>query len=210
MRVFITGGNGGIGSVIRNVFKDNGIEIISPPSKELNLKGVLDVSTIPVLDGFIHCAGINDLAHHTAVNTDGINNIMKVNAYSFVDLCGKLKFNDSSNIIAIGSLYATLTKEDRIQYTMSKHALLAAVKTIALEKAQNKIKVNMVSPGFVDTLLTRKNNSQEHIDSLNKQIPLGLTNPLEIAKFCLYLIQHNMSITGQNMQIDGGYTLKNI
>jgi NAD(P)-dependent dehydrogenase (short-subunit alcohol dehydrogenase family) len=88
--------------------------------------------------------------------------------------------------------------------------LLGAVKTIALEKASNNIKVNMVSPGFVDTPLTRQNNSQERINYLNQNIPLGLTNPLEIANFCLYLIQYNNSITGQNINIDGGYTLKGL
>lgn len=210
MVVFITGGNGGIGRVICDVLRNSGIKVIFPTSKELDLNNNLDVSHVPTLDGFIHCAGINDLAHHSAVSINKANDIMKVNTFSFVELCSNLKFSTGANIISIGSLYATSTKENRIQYSMSKHALLAAVKTIALEKANNSIKVNMVSPGFVDTPLTRKNNSQERINSLNENIPLGLTDPLEIANFCLYLLMHNKSITGQNVQIDGGYSLKGI
>ena len=91
---------------------------------------------------------------------------------------------------------------------MSKHALLGAVKTLALELSSAHIKVNMVSPGFVDTEMTRKNNSKERIAELNSFIPLGLTQPEEIANMCLYLITKNHSITGQNIVIDGGYSCK--
>jgi len=210
MTIFLTGGNGGIGSTIVDVLKKANIEVISPSSIELNLNKEFDVTHYPEIDGFIHCAGANDLKSHDNVVLNELYNIFKINTISFIELCGQLKFKNNSNIIAIGSLYATMTKENRIQYTTSKHALLGAVKTIALEKASNNIKVNMVSPGFVDTPLTRQNNSQERINYLNQNIPLGLTNPLEIANFCLYLIQYNNSITGQNINIDGGYTLKGL
>lgn len=210
MTIFLTGGNGGIGSTIVDVLKKANIEVISPSSIELNLNKEFDVTHYPEIDGFIHCAGVNNLKSHDDVVLNELYNIFKINTISFIELCGQLKFKNNSNIIAIGSLYATMTKENRIQYATSKHALLGAVKTIALEKASNNIKVNMVSPGFVDTPLTRQNNSQERINYLNQNIPLGLTNPLEIANFCLYLIQYNNSITGQNINIDGGYTLKGI
>lgn len=210
MTIFLTGGNGGIGSTIVDVLKKANIEVISPSSIELNLNKEFDVTHYPEIDGFIHCAGVNNLKSHDDVVLNELYNIFKINTISFIELCSQLKFKNNSNIIAIGSLYATTTKENRIQYATSKHALLGAVKTIALEKASNNIKVNMVSPGFVDTPLTRQNNSQERINYLNQNIPLGLTNPLEIANFCLYLIQYNNSITGQNINIDGGYTLKGI
>jgi NAD(P)-dependent dehydrogenase (short-subunit alcohol dehydrogenase family) len=125
-------------------------------------------------------------------------------------LCKQLKFKNGANIIAIGSVYASFAKENRLQYMMSKHALYGAVKTIALEKSSCSIKVNMISPGFVDTNLTKQNNSAKRIKFLNDNIPLGLVDPLQISNFCLYLLQQNNSITGQNINIDGGYTLKGI
>ncbi len=210
MTIFLTGGNGGIGSTIVDILKKANIEVISPSSIELNLNKEFDVTHYPEIDGFIHCAGVNNLKPHDGVILNELYDVFKINTVSFIELCSQLKFKNNSNIIAIGSLYATMTKENRIQYATSKHALLGAVKTIALEKASNNIKVNMISPGFVDTPLTRQNNSQERINYLNQNIPLGLINPLEIANFCLYLIQYNNSITGQNINIDGGYTLKGI
>lgn len=210
MVVLVTGASGGIGRTISSALKEANIEVIEPSSKELNLANEFDVSDYPTLDGFIHCAGINKLADHKSIHIDQLYHLLSINTISFVELCSKLKFNQHSNIIAIGSLYTTQTKENRIQYTMSKHALYGAVKTLALEKATDKIKVNIVSPGFVDTDLTRKNNTTERIEHLNTIIPLGLTDPWEIANLCVYLIMFNKAITGQNIIVDGGYSLKGI
>lgn len=210
MIVFLTGGDGGIGSAIKLALVQAGVEVIAPSSADLNLNDRFDATQYPELDGFVHCAGINVLANHDELQVDELSTILKVNAISFVELCGQLKFRYGANILAIGSLYATNTKECRVQYTMSKHALLGAVKTIALEKSPFNIKVNMISPGFVDTALTRQNNTKERISYLNQSIPLGLTDPWEIANLCVYFIKQNNAITGQNIQVDGGYTLKGI
>ena len=133
--------------------------------------------------------------------------IMSINTFGFTRLCKKVQFNDGANIVAIGSLYATETRTGRLSYTMSKHAMFGAVKTLALEMAFNRTKVNMVSPGFIDTELTRKNNTVERIEQLNNNIPLGLTSASEIAKICVYLMKQNNAITGQNIIVDGGYSL---
>lgn len=210
MKVFLTGGHGCIGSAIKSVLINSGIEVIAPDSYELNLAREFDVSSYPEIDGFIHCAGINNLSKYDELNVDTLHQIFEVNTLSFIKLCACLKIKSNSNIIAIGSLYATLTKECRIQYSMSKHALYGAVKTIALEEANSNIKVNMISPGFADTNLTRKNNSAERIIDLQKNIPLGLTDPVEIGNLCVYLMKYNNSITGQNLIVDGGYSLKGI
>jgi 3-oxoacyl-[acyl-carrier protein] reductase len=93
---------------------------------------------------------------------------------------------------------------------MSKHALFGAVKTLALEKSPFKIKVNLISPGFVNTPMTVKNNTLERINFLEENIPLGLTQAWEIGNLCLYLIKHNNTLTGQNLIVDGGYSLKGI
>jgi len=209
MRIFLTGGSSGIGLTIKNTLQQAGIEVIHPTSKELDLSTDFAVDPITV-DGFIHCAGINPIADHKDINQIDLLKTFQINTFSFTKLCTQLSFTQGSNIVAIGSLYSTQAKESRIQYTMSKHALYGAVKTLALEKAIDKIKVNLISPGFVDTLLTRKNVSEERISFLDKIIPLGLTDSCEIANLCLYLIKQNNAITGQNIKIDGGYSLKSL
>jgi 3-oxoacyl-[acyl-carrier protein] reductase len=210
MRVFLTGGRGGIGSAITEQLAENGIDTIAPSSSELDLSSDFDCSAYPEVDGFIHCAGINILARHENINASEFSRLFKINTLSFVSLCSQLKIKKGGSIVGIGSLYATTTKEERIQYTMSKHALHGAVKTIAIEKAKEQIKVNMISPGFVDTAMTRRNNTEQRIADLNSMIPLGMVNSQQIASMCVYLITKNTSITGQNFIIDGGYSLRGL
>ena len=208
MIIFLTGGRGGIGSTISKALKQAGINVIEPTSKELDLSSNFKVDY--KVEGFIHCAGVNNIKRHSDVTSEEFTNLFNTNTFSFVKLCGQLKFTPGSNVIAIGSLYATNTKENRIQYAMSKHAMYGAVKTLALEKSSEGIKVNMVSPGFVDTEMTRKNNSSDRLNYLEKNIPLGLTDAWEIANLCVYLIKNNRAITGQNILVDGGASLKGI
>lgn len=210
MRIFLTGGRGGIGSAITEQLTENGIDTIAPSSSELDLSSDFDCSVYPEVGGFIHCAGINILARHENINASEFSRLFKINTLSFVSLCSQLKIKKGGSIVGIGSLYATTTKEERIQYTMSKHALHGAIKTIAIEKAKEQIKINMISPGFVDTAMTRRNNTEQRIADLNSMIPLGMVNPKQIASMCVYLITKNTSITGQNFIIDGGYSLRGL
>jgi NAD(P)-dependent dehydrogenase (short-subunit alcohol dehydrogenase family) len=205
MVIFLTGGNGGIGSIIKEHLLNNNIDVLSPNSKNLDLSKNFNYSNLQV-DGLIHCAGVNFPKTYNKVNIKEFNDLFKSNTFSFIELTQQLNFNKNSNIIAIGSLYATETKKHRLEYTMSKHALHGAVKTLAIEKSP-EVLVNMVSPGFVDTPLTKQNLSSKEIKELDNKIPLGLTDAWSIADFLLYMIKHNKSITGQNIVMDGGYSL---
>jgi NAD(P)-dependent dehydrogenase (short-subunit alcohol dehydrogenase family) len=68
---------------------------------------------------------------------------------------------------------------------------------------------NIVSPGYVDTDLTRQNNSESQISELEKRIPIGrLAYPHEIAAVVGFLASSDNSyITGQTLNVDGGVTL---
>lgn len=201
MRIIVTGSTGGIGKIVCELLECSNIEVIKLKI-DLSSDFELDLKNI---DGLIHCAGVNFLSNYNDIDFEKFEKLININSLSLLRLCQKINFNNSANIIAIGSLYASTIKPQRLMYAFSKHGLYAIVKTLALELSTKKIKVNMISPGFVDTEMTRKNNSQSRIDELNSLIPLGLTSPDEIAKMCFYLITNNQAITGQNIIIDGGY-----
>jgi 3-oxoacyl-[acyl-carrier protein] reductase len=68
--------------------------------------------------------------------------------------------------------------------------------------------VNALAPGFVDTDLTRQNNSPEAIAAITQTIPLRrLAQPVEIARLAAFLVsEENSYLTGQTIMADGGFT----
>ena len=213
-RVFITGGNGDIGSSIVEIFKINGYEVISPNSKELDLR---DSKLIKEyfnhnnnFDIFIHCAGINNPSIIEDLDFNNIKETMQINTFSFYEILKALipyqKIN-GGYILAISSIYGQISRAGRTAYAMSKHALIGLIKMAAIELGKYNIKVNALSPGFVDTNLTRKNNNDEKIKIINESIPLGsIAKPTDIANVAYFLCsEKNTYITGQDITVDGGF-----
>ena len=110
-------------------------------------------------------------------------------------------------ITVISSLYGLFGRAGRLPYAASKHALNGIVQTLAIELGPRGIRVNAVSPGFIDTKLTRKNISGDRLRELERNIPAGrLGHPDDVADVVGYL--HGPSaryITGQNLIVDGGF-----
>ena len=123
-------------------------------------------------------------------------------------LAKKMKEQKSGRIVNISSIFGVVSKEKRTAYSTTKWGLIGLTKVIALDLAPDNILVNVVSPGFVDTELTRRVLGEEGIDELVGKIPqLRLANCKEIAKTVLFLAsEHNTYITGQNIIVDGGFT----
>ena len=81
-------------------------------------------------------------------------------------------------------------------------------RTAAIELGRYGILVNAISPGYIDTDLTRQNNTPEEIKKIIGTIPLGrMAETKEIAEFVEFLCsEKNSYITGQTLIIDGGFT----
>ena len=84
-------------------------------------------------------------------------------------------------------------------YTMTKAALYSYTRSLAKELAPSKVKVNMISPGVME-------NS---IDLENHTLPMGRPAYLaEVARVACWLLrEENSYITGQNIEIAGGFGL---
>ena len=208
MKIILTGSTGGIGSSIAHRCSNINIDTIEISRDNCDLSKNIKY-TNKNIDGLIYCAGVNDPKPYYEYTEIDLQNTFKINALAFVELCQNIKFNREANIIVIGSIYATESRAGRLAYTMSKHALYGAVKTLAIEMSSNRIKVNMISPGFVSTNLTKKNNSIERLNFLNQSIPLGMTETSDITDMCIFMLK-NRNMTGQNIIIDGGYSLLGI
>ena len=91
-------------------------------------------------------------------------------------------------------------------YTATKAALIGLAKTTAIEFGPSGVLCNALCPGFVDTDLTRKNNTDEQIAALCARVPLRrLASVKEIAEMAFLLgSEQNTYLTGQAVVVDGG------
>ena len=90
-------------------------------------------------------------------------------------------------------------------YSATKSALLGFTKSLAKEVASRNITVNTVSPGFIDTDMTKKLKDSQK-DALMSSIPLGrMGSTEELAHVVQFLASDEASyITGENINVNGG------
>ena len=113
------------------------------------------------------------------------------------------------SIINISSICGIIGSHANAAYHASKGAVRLFSKAAAIQYAPDKIRVNSVHPGFVDTPMTKPGHTNPEI--ARKRIeatPLGrFGTPADIAAGCLYLASEEASwVTGSELVIDGGMT----
>ena len=112
-------------------------------------------------------------------------------------------------IVNVGSMWGVVSKPGRATYSASKFGLAGMTAALAAEVAAEGILANCVAPGFVETDLIASVASEEERAALAAQVPVGrLARPAEIAAFIAWLCgPENSYISGQQLVIDGGYTM---
>lgn len=216
--VFLTGGARGIGAAIRQELVTAGYAVISPSREELNLaskdsvEAYLKNHSDLAVDVLINNAGMNVPEKISKISWDTWSKTLQTNLTSAVRLIQFLAPGMSSRgygrILNTSSILGMVTKEGRAAYSMTKAALNALTRSAALEFGVGGVLVNSLAPGYVDTELTRKNNSTEALTSIIRSIPLGrMADPKELARVAGFLVSdQNTYLTGQTIVVDGGFT----
>ena len=108
-------------------------------------------------------------------------------------------------IVNIGSIVGMMGNAGQSNYSASKSGLLGFTKSLARELSSRNINVNLISPGFIDTDMT-KALSNDQIDNLSKNIPLGrIAESSEVSSVVSFLLSDDSSyITGENINVNGG------
>ncbi|MBW4507580.1 MAG: SDR family oxidoreductase [Scytonematopsis contorta HA4267-MV1] len=142
------------------------------------------------------------------INVKGVLLSMKHEIPAMLEHGGGAIINTASVVGSIGIAGAGV-------YVASKHAVLGLTKTAALEYAQQKIRVNAISPGGIETEMFQraagtpeeKSQGRQYFTSLH---PVGrLGTPEEIANAVVFLASPGASfITGANLLADGGWTVQ--
>ncbi|WP_396591187.1 SDR family NAD(P)-dependent oxidoreductase [Allomuricauda sp. R78024] len=168
------------------------------------------------LDGLVLCAGKEETVPLSMYKEDKIKSIFNINLFSGIELLrifSKKKFsNDNSSVVFFSSVMGELGQPGKVGYCATKSAVLGVVKSASLELAKRKIRVNAVSPGIVATPMTKKLFSQlseENVSEIEEMHPLGIGQIEDVTPVVLFLLS-NVSkwITGQNIKIDGGYSVQ--
>lgn len=108
-------------------------------------------------------------------------------------------------IVNIGSVVGSTGNPGQANYAAAKAALVGFAKSLAREVASRGITVNTVSPGFIDTDMTRALNEAQRTQ-LQEQIPIGRLGKAEdVAAAVLFLVSPQAAyITGENLHVNGG------
>ena len=111
----------------------------------------------------------------------------------------------TGRVVNIGSIVGMMGNAGQSNYSATKSGLLGFTKSLAREVSSRNINVNAISPGFIDTDMTRA-LSEEQIEALTKNIPLGrIASPDEVSSVVAFLLSDDSSyITGENINVNGG------
>jgi len=111
-------------------------------------------------------------------------------------------------IIAIGSVVGEIGNAGQVNYAASKAGLIGFAEALAREVASRGITVNVISPGMIDTDMTRAITEKAQVD-WTTQIPLGrLGSPDDVAAAACYLASDEAAyITGHVLAVNGGMNM---
>ncbi|MES2472654.1 MAG: SDR family oxidoreductase [Pseudomonadota bacterium] len=117
-------------------------------------------------------------------------------------------------IINLASTRAFMSEEGTEGYTASKGGIVALTHGMAISLAKHRIRVNCISPGWIETSdwqKASKAKAPKHSKADKEQHPVGRVGiPADIAQACQFLTESAAFMTGQNIILDGGMTVKMI
>jgi NAD(P)-dependent dehydrogenase (short-subunit alcohol dehydrogenase family) len=120
-----------------------------------------------------------------------------------------LRAAGGGSIINLGSVLSTLGARNRVAYAASKGALLAMTRAMALDHAAEKIRVNCICPGIVETEMVAAFSLDEAARKERLAMhPLGrFGQPEDVSGLAVFLASDESSwITGAAYLVDGGYS----
>lgn len=241
-KALITGGTRGIGLAIAKEFLELGAEILVVARDTQAIKGkVKNSANLFTMDGdvadgkfrqvliqritqnwgkldiLVNNVGTNVRKKLVAYSEDEYRKLFEINLFSAVEILRLahplLKSSGHACVVNIASVAGSLDVQTGPPYGMTKAALIQLTRHLAAEWAPDGIRVNCVSPWYIETPLTESVLSQpERLEKIVNRTPLNrVGKPEEIAGLVTFLCMEKASyITGQNIMVDGGMSVKGL
>lgn len=238
-RILVTGASSGIGRAIAIECAKMGAEVILTGRNQARLEETLSqlpaanhqffsldltdmadlanfVEELPKLDGFVSSAGIIEQTLIRFLETEEIEEQIRVNLLAPMQLTRLLvqqkKLNKAASLVYISSINGNESAYLASSvYGASKSGLTGFVKEVALELASREIRANCIHPGMIESELMKDGVVDEAAIEADKQkYPLKrYGKPEEVAYAAVYLLSDaSRWVTGANLLIDGGFTIQ--
>ncbi len=162
------------------------------------------------IDVLINNAGISENKLFTEVTDEDWTKIINTNLYSAFCVTQEVLPNmihyKEGCIINISSIWGIVGASCETVYATAKAGIDGMTKSLAKELGPSNIRVNSIAPGIIDTDMN-KNLSEEDIDNIKNEIPLGrIGQTVDISKCAQWLIEDKYT-TGQIISINGGWVI---
>jgi 3-oxoacyl-[acyl-carrier protein] reductase len=212
--------------VIGTATSDSGAANIASTLKQAGIKGTGMVLNVSDSESVASCLKqVNDefgspdiLVNNAGITRDNLLMIMKDEQWDDIintNLSSVFRMTKSvirpmmkkrnGRIINISSVVGSTGNAGQTNYAAAKAGLVGFGKSLAREIGSRNVTVNTVSPGFIDTDMTRE-LPQEQRDALSSQIPLGRLGAAdEVAAAVVFLASPAAAyITGETIHVNGG------
>jgi len=200
--VLITGGARGIGAAIAEQFRHHGHEVLTPSRQEM------DLAQPESVEAFLAREKERPIDQIEPQNWQAMLQLNLTSALRLTQaFLPGMKSRQWGRVLVTSSIFSLVTREKRAAYSMTKAALNALVRSVTVEYGPHGILANALCPGYVETALTRQNNSPADLEAICATIPLRrLAQPEEIARTAYFLASdENTYLTGQDIVVDGGF-----
>ena len=164
----------------------------------------------PAWDAMVQVGGTTYDALAAMMDQDAAEKVMQVNYFAFARIARAvvrpMMRAKAGRIVAIGSVIGQVASQGNAAYGAAKAALLAYVKTLAIESARRNVTVNYVAPGFVDTEMMTP--FADYRAATEKRVPAGrFARAEEVAAVVAFLASAEASyVNGAYIPVDGGLT----
>jgi len=234
-KILITGSSRGIGAAIARLAKEKGYDVLlhgkSPSPSLSSLARELDssyitfdvskekdvrqaLSEIECIDVLINSAGINISKSFKNLTNSDWKTIYDINVFGLANVTRHVvpimkRSKYVGKVINIASIKGLYSSVGRVAYASSKAAVINLTTGLAKELAP-KILVNAVAPGFTSTEMTESTWSDRIKEQVGNILLQRMADPSEIAEVVLFLSSEASEyITGQTINVDGGFSIKN-
>jgi NAD(P)-dependent dehydrogenase (short-subunit alcohol dehydrogenase family) len=228
-RALVIGGRRGIGAAVVRTLRDRGFAVTytyrteagafdgEVAAERLDLEDRQAVDTFalaqeegPAWNALVQIGGTTYDALAAMMEQDAAERAMQVNYFAFTRIARSvvrpMMRARAGRIVAIGSVMGQVATQGNAAYASTKAALLAYVRTLAIESARRGVTVNYVAPGFVDTEMLAP--FAAYRAPTEGRIPAGrYAQPEEIASVVGFLVSAEASyVNGAYIPVDGGLT----